>query len=292
MLAYNTFGIEAEYDRNSAALIAALHREGFAASDTLHSYHCDCSSCDGPSIFRGQQDSTCSGEIISTIFTLKSSPWKPAIEALETLAVEVDAEPGFDSGLHVHVGTEHLTFHKKAQALWAFMRWEGTLARLASGRFPVIRNNNQSMQSALADILYVQSEGLEVPDRANSLTRMQVIEDSGFAGIAKRAVLHEAMSIDRHVALSTATRFNTWEFRLWNSTRSAWRMELFVRLSMALVDPEVTLRMLEVERDSLTTGTLRGLMYSAGYRKCATLIERQEEYMGRAQEVPSSLSLP
>jgi hypothetical protein len=53
----------------------------------------------------------------------------------------------------------------------------------------------------------------------------------------KKYVLEDAEGMDRHACLSLVTRHNTTEFRLWNSTRSAWRMELFCGLSRAWMDP-------------------------------------------------------
>jgi hypothetical protein len=49
-------------------------------------------------------------------------------------------------------------------------------------------------------------------------------------------ILLQAIQRDRHVDLNFNNRHNTWEFRAFNATNAAWRIELACRLSVAFVE--------------------------------------------------------
>lgn len=143
-----SFGYEAEFDTGAPDVIRQLHATGYAGSAQLHGYHCECDTCSEDYPYHGQTDSSCSGEIISNIrYTSDPIANAEVMAALEDAACFVDAEPGYRSGFHVHVGRRHLpdsTAHGTfgADAFWQFLRWEPVLINLAAGRFMQQRNGN------------------------------------------------------------------------------------------------------------------------------------------------------
>ena len=168
--------------------------------------------------FRMQHDSSTGAdgaEVISNILT----SWDEAghlFSALQIAAVDSDAEPGLQAGFHVHVNVERMSIADKEDIFWNFMRWEDTLAVLAGGPHGYVRNFNRTVRNELAAV----AEEVEFvpyhpfPLRPDELWYFMV-------------------QFDRHVTLNP-TPSRTMEFRLWNATRSAWRMELFCRLSQIL----------------------------------------------------------
>lgn len=290
-----TYGFEAEFTNNAAAVIAGLHERGLAGDRTLHGYHCDCDYCmfNNGHAFRGQTDSSCSGEIISDIFGGGNYGDEFAMmNALADTAVEVDAEPGPNSGFHVHVGVNGLTQEDLADALWQFVRWEPVLHRIAGGRWSERRGGmntavRDNLQYTLTDYgggrmttggLIQFEEGLEI----DSLDRF------------KQAMLYRATDCDRHSNLNIGQHSHpTWEFRIWNSTRSAWRMGMFCGLSVALMDPAVVDGLSELAppirmaRPNTGIADIALACANAGHDGTAELLERQGAYLNHIADNPA-----
>lgn len=296
-----TFGFEAEFQQNANAAIIELHALGLAGTNRLHGYHCDCEHCEfGVGwAFRGQTDSSCSGEIISDICT-NAADGRSWMEALEGVAVDVDAEPGTNSGFHVHVGIGDITSDQRADILWQFLRWEHVLERVAGGRWTTQRSGmNRTVKACL-------SSGFEtLTDVSLTIGNLLACEtedyetSSGYdLATMKRWLVNEHIGSDRHSNLNIGNRRHpTWEFRLWNSTRVAWRMELFTGLSVAFVDPAVTANLAELTPPQRLRMPASGVdlialaCADAGHDRTAELIVRQMQYLNdRALTAPSLLT--
>jgi hypothetical protein len=252
----NTFGFEAEFMGNVDAVIAALTNDGYARQSAMHSYHCRCEECsfDSNNTFRAQTDSSCGGEIISGVFHANDMETaRAAMEALQEAAVSSDAEPGEQAGFHVHVGIERLDTNGRADALWAFLRWEEVLGGLcATGRFPVVRPFNHRMVDLLGCVrLKTILDGIGVwptllarepwysryGDMPMSPSWCEEHLDADVLGQAKLTYLDAAYEVDRHGWLNVSTRGHaTFEYRLFNSTRAAWRMEMYCRVALLMVN--------------------------------------------------------
>lgn len=146
---------------------------------------------------------------------------------LQECAVEVDAEPGYSSGFHVHVDMSGADTSVRSTVWLAFMMWEPFLSRVAAGRFPMLRDMNQSVMGITS--LYVGNPVAYIMDSVQDEYRPGTI----------REMYDWFRRQDRHSNLNVRTNYDTFEFRVWNSTRSAWRMDLFSRLSVALCNPRV-----------------------------------------------------
>jgi hypothetical protein len=297
-----TFGFEAEFQTNAASVIAGLHERGRAGDSTLHCYHCDCDNCSFGSeyIFRGQTDSSCSGEIISGVmdWTGTEPEYARAVWTdLQDVAVEVDAEPGPNSGFHVHVGIGDKTRDELADILWQFLRWEPVLTRIAGGRWALRRDG---MNRTVRDDLY---RALEVyggyQPTTEGLINMENDRPTGFTFDELKSQLYERhLGNDRHSNLNIAQSSHpTWEFRIWNSTRAAWRMEMYCGLSVALCDNEVVTGLAVLEPPRRFTRPATGIdrlaeaCEAGGFTRTAELLQRQADYLtNRAETAPSVLT--
>lgn len=302
-----TYGFEAEFATNAARVIERLHSLGCAGDGTLHGYHCDCEYCQfrNGHAFRGQTDSSCSGEIISDVFGLPDEEYadwndEDAYEAyrpadlmarLCAASVEVDAEPGLNSGFHVHVGIQDLNSEPLRNALWQFIRWEPILTRIGGGRW---QEQRAGMNTTVRQCTRYEFENWQGAYYSESRIR-----DAELSNDFLNAILTTQQCADRHSNLNvSARRSPTWEFRLWNSTRSAWRMEMFCGLSVALLDPDVVtaLSLLQppIRRHSPSSGVfdVAGAVAAGGHDATAELVNRQARYLDeRAAQAPTVLTL-
>lgn len=248
------FGFELEFGTNAAEVVAYLNRKNrhMMPMAEMHRYHCDCGYCSIPgSVLRAQTDSSCAGEIITTPF----DNWENAREVMaeiEEAAIEADGEPGIQAGLHVHVSLEESNPVHLIDSFIQFMRWEQVLVGVAAGRFEANRNANrhvaQDMRYLLESEFQRKYAGLSVPRGSVALINKVLARSDLYE---KERIYTTHRENDRHSNLNVRTRFQTWEFRLWNSTRVAWRMELWCRLSVALIDPVVTERLAAMEQPDL-----------------------------------------
>lgn len=142
------------------------------------------------------------------------------MQAIQAAAVEVDAEPGMQAGFHVHVDMNDADMNTKANVLWAFMLWEPFITQVAKGRFELMRSMNTSVRRMMGNYRYITDE----------MNSNQLAKNEAFQWYRNQ---------DRHTNLNCRTNYGTLEFRVWNSTRSAWRMEMFSRLSVALANRNV-----------------------------------------------------
>lgn len=253
-----TFGFEAEYQRNVAPLAQRLAQLNLTIDHHIHNYTCDCEGCmvsiydeDAGTIYdsldiyplRVKADSSCDGEVISKVY---SSPDDSEVMSLwsqlEETALSVDAEPGFSSGFHVHVGRNHHDAYNRGLLVLAMASWEDALLKLAAGRWTRNRNWNMSLNTLLSysfDRIIDQYDIDETPGfDASAMVLDWVRKNSEDANDICVEVAYDHTNIDRHSSMAWSPRHPTLEFRLWNSTRVAWRMELWCRMSLLLADPD------------------------------------------------------
>lgn len=283
-----TFGFESEWEEGGPELAQQLYALGLVGSPELHSYHCDCDYCDfsGEYPLRVQRDSTCSGEVISSPYDSNDSGWLDHLNDLQAAALEVDAVPGWQAGFHVHVSRRHLRGdEQRGLVLFAAAKWEGVLRYLAAGRFPNQREMNQPLRRVLRSAMgYVLEDVAPTMEDARSFewAAANVLNgDEGDATHMLEDLYRSHCDNDRHSNLNVRTSHPTFEFRFWNSTRSAWRMELWCRLSLALMDTDVARAM---AYHPTTAGPGHGVLFAEvlnnqGHSRCAELVERQLAYL-------------
>jgi hypothetical protein len=315
-----TFGFELEWDVNATPLVRELYVRSHSIRDDrtpylmgcdyLHRYHCSCAeACSAYSGYtlRATTDSSCNGEIISNVFHPdEDGEWmrlRDTLNAIQTTAVNVDAEPGLNSGMHVHVGGYDWInainldgrWSRGAKPLVAFAKYEKVLLDISGGRWMRNRGFNNSVADIMNRGLRNQFTETEYQDYADWV-RIQsttspgdlsafrwVLTTDRVDGRRKRALYNSAVEFhamaDRHSNLNISTGHGTWEYRLWNSTRSAWRMQLWIRLSLALMDENVYNAMYEAPMDDVTLDGFLGIISEHSDIDTYNLLARQVSYL-------------
>lgn len=296
-----TWGFESEWEEGAREMLPILHEEELIGMTELHSYHCDCEHCSrySPYPLKAQNDSSCSGEIISNVRAGWGMEDKHLVTVLQDAAIEADATPGYSAGFHVHVGADMLSEGQKALLVWEWLKWERPMSLLASGCFQSMRGFNEPLCGRL-DYLFHRNYWIETapfygdsffvsverdqPPHALVRKRLRWMEENTTRRNLKEfraQVLGWTYDIDRHSSLATRTRYGTFEFRLWNSTRSAWRMELFILASQAWMDPRVVSALSQVdmaENDHQNIGLFAEVL-NAHHSRAAELVTRQLAYI-------------
>lgn len=301
----STYGFEAEFMSGARALIATLHREGWSTMETLHDWHCiqrrgPCDHCgfDGPNAtgYRGQTDSSCDGEIISPVFGRPDTDddfFSEATTALQEAAVEVDAEPGQSAGMHVHVQpNDPDTF---LPLTWEFVRWEQTLKVLAAGPFPNHRSGmNQDVGSYAQTWWEMYGRDMTGNTMPSLSKAMQSMVGNEIDPMVMRRLYNHVNESDRHANLNFSETHGTAEFRIWNSSRTAWRMRLYAGVTRLFADPEFLSAISAVELD----GTEDRYVFTPNVEAClpklievidthdsatAELVVRQQEFQSRGE---------
>ena len=222
-------------------MTAALNEAGLFGGDHIHSYHCSCDHCeftaDG-SVFRVQSDSSLGSdgaEVISNVFTNYTDSLRHMAE-LQRIAVDNDAEPGDRAGFHVHVTRSGLTHSEFVRSCWQFTRFEHALLRLANGPLGFVRGFNTFVVT-----------GVEAYWEDHGADDLSLILNEPLSSANEAAMDYCVRAMDRHANISVHSPYDTIEYRLWNSTRSAWRMEMYVRVSQAMTAPQFTAALANVE---------------------------------------------
>ncbi len=249
-----TFGFEAEFSTPANLIVPALFDMGHLGDNDLHNYTCDCEFCavtvymgdgnfsyDSADIWplRAKHDSSCGGEIISKVFTDIDAA-VPYFADLEAAAIQTDTEPGLEAGFHVHVGRNHLSKATRGKLVVAMTLWENVLFDVAAGRWPHNRGWNMSLATLMNDALMDEMEqagmhvGVDLRSKIHSFATD--IRNTTTGNLVFRRIADAHMEVDRHSSMAFSPRWPTMEFRLWNSTRAAWRMELWCRLSLLFAD--------------------------------------------------------
>jgi len=223
------FGFECEVVGGTGEVLRHLHDAGLWGSDHLHDYHCDCNDCDpwhGYPI-HAQEDCTVDGEFISKVLRYGSREADTVITGLTTALRKARARVGTAGGFHVHVSKEGVD-SAAALRLWRlYMRYQDTLAELASAQFAGVRDYNRPV--AMADLIggssWSEREGRYVTNPATERTFWR--DDS----VIVRQPSYKGTWL--------CEREQTYEFRLWNATLAEWRMRLAIGVSVAMVDAAV-----------------------------------------------------
>lgn len=302
----STYGFEAEFMSGARALIATLHREGWSSMDTLHDWHCiqrrgPCDHCgfDGPNAqgYRGQTDSSCDGEIISPVFGRPDTNddfFLEATNALQEAAVEVDAEPGQTAGMHVHVQPNNSdTFYPLT---WEFVRWEEVLKVLAAGPFPGHRAGmNQDVATHAQTWWEMYGRDMTGSSHPSLSQAMQGYATGTAPALSVMQRLYRHINdADRHANLNFSETHGTAEFRIWNSSRTAWRMRLYAGVTRLFADPEFLSAVSRVELDGTgdryrfipnVEANLPKLIEVIDSHDSATaeLVVRQQEFQSRGE---------
>jgi len=296
-----TFGVEVEYTANADGVAHQLARLDWGNAER-HGYHCDCDSCDStdPEWWKYQRDSTVEGEFISGVFDTNNWPTATlAFGVLSDASLRARAVAGPSAGMHIHVA--EVASHTAAQfptiAAAYLLTERYVLEIVAPGASRAKREMNCTLGEAVRSF---------ASDWGGPLSALR---EHGPFGLITAAVYR-----DKHVDLNYSGRLDTVEFRAYNSTLAAWRMELAARLSVAFFAAAPSLLVASAaERDAddvladvITTiydsdyATKRPLIDMATFTRLLCdhdealrpLLDRQVRYMRRAWQRRASKPSP
>lgn len=209
------FGFECELTGGTQRTLDNLRAEGLIREARLHQYHCDrecCSPFNERHSFHAQSDCSVEGEIILNVHEHGSDRADRAISGLAKALRQARAFTGTNGGFHVHVDRGDLDDQAIARVFRLFLRYQDTMAELASASFEQVRNYNAPLDLNTARRhLWRSDDTVLIPS-------------------------FEAPRIGGRGNWLWATHYDTFEFRLWNATIAEWRMRLAVGMSVALVD--------------------------------------------------------
>lgn len=223
-----SYGMELEVTGGADALAESLYSLGCGNDTRQHNYHCGCNYCDqsfdrsNPWTYQG--DPTVDGEFITKPFIFGEDDGREAIAMMGEAVVESRATVGangMDAGNHVHVVSKHLTADDGSVMAALLLerlvvRYQPTLNYIAQAGQPRVRGYNGRPHD------YVDLYSVEAVERATVGT-----ESYG------RHYFHATGACGDYVRVRPGS--TTTEFRLWNATRSAWRMQLHADLSVAMM---------------------------------------------------------
>lgn len=207
-------GIEWEIASQGSQITELLYDASLSRTPDIHDYHCGCNDCASPEVWSSQTD----GSLPEDGVELRSCPVQVTqldsvlqVSRVEQTLREAEARVTKGCGLHVHIEASDLKTHQLDVLNDLFVELQPALYRVAVGGFDCHRGPEYCCPISKKEkytLLAQPASTRRYHDRAK------------YFGLNLGAI---------HVQ-------GTVEFRLWNSTRNAWRARLFAATSWALVE--------------------------------------------------------
>lgn len=206
-----TLGHEVEYE-SGIEIVGVLYDKGLCDSNSIHSYHC---SCGTRHAIHCTEDGTAPGgeHVIGgpNGVVFGSQLYLDIITAFSDIAIDVGCGVSHDVGMHTHVGISDLTHVQRCNLLRNYLALQNDIVNLASMADAEVRNNGNTT-ARISERSYIQ-------DRSDWTKDIFALEH---------------WALPSRPTLNFHTGRPTVEFRVWNSTKSAWRMYLAGGVSTAL----------------------------------------------------------
>lgn len=232
MTATYQFGMEVEVSSGAGDVLALLHDSGHVRDDYFHDYHCGkgwdtCEACDPHRIdydWTAQEDCTADGEFVSRILTTGVTG-DDALANMSDALIRGRAVHDHRVGMHVH--TDAGLFVDDVPAIvrmWRmWLTYEDDIATLARGSYSQVRDYN-------------------TPARVRGVLGYGHDNDASVAAFYDADHDYAYAMLDDYVRygdrtgrwLSGGTHAGTWEFRIWNASRSLWRMRTAAYVSVGM----------------------------------------------------------
>lgn len=211
------FGFELEVRSGARSSLAQLRSLGLTSHSHFHHYHCTCNECgqrgldSAGSLFRVQQDCTADGEFISGILEYGSADADRAFDGLSRALILGGAVVTGNVGNHVHVEQSGMDTPAKRRLTRLFLRYQTDLQEIAAAGHDRVRSYNSPMSG---------NPGIWTCGDTPPVNRYR-----------------DSVSLPYHWSSGSylCWKDQTVEFRLWNSTRLAWRLRTHVGLSVGMV---------------------------------------------------------
>lgn len=207
-------GIEWEIASQGSQITQSLYDASLSRTPEIHDYHCSCDDCSSPEVWSSQTDGSLPEEGVE----LRSRPVQITeldsvlqVSQVEQTLRDAKARVTKRCGMHVHVEAGDLKTHQLDVLNDLFVELQPALYRVAVGGFDCHRGTEYC-----CPISKKEKYTLLSPPVSNR----RYYDRAKYFGLNLGAI---------HVQ-------GTVEFRLWNSTRDAWRARLFAATSWALVE--------------------------------------------------------
>lgn len=251
-----TVGYEFEVARNGARVLDELHKRGAVMHDYLCPYHgCGDTCCDHADteyLFSAQEDCSVDAEFPSRTYVYGSDRMYEAMDVMEAAAVCGGAYLEGDSGMHVHVvkpGGERRgetddpnvrPFTTRELATWRlariFQRYQGDIQEIAAGARERVRGYNCPTELHMhGSFTFADGRSIEEVFWTDPLENGPMIRCTDWNGRETEHSVTNVAQLWGGSYLDTERHDHTYEFRLWNATKAAWRQQLAVGLSVAMV---------------------------------------------------------
>lgn len=234
------FGVECEVSQGAGDVLAHLHEGGHVTDTHLHAYHCGkgysrgCDACEptrsGPD-WTGQEDCTADGEFISRILTTGPEGDR-ALATIADALVKGRAEQNDRVGMHIHTDAGPFADDTASLVrLWRlWMVYQDDIGNLARGKSAAVRGYNGPNVTKHGDS--VRCTGVLSYGSDDATVRQFYEGDHDDAYQLLDSWVRTGPRTGRW--LSGGVEAGTFEFRLWNGSRSLWRIRTAVYVSVAL----------------------------------------------------------
>lgn len=220
-----TVGVEVEFIGDLEAVIAGLNEAGLSTRTGRHSY---IGHSNSEWVVKLDGSVSGGGELVSPPLDFDDPAQRQQITTATNVLLRAGARPNHSTGVHVHVGCGDLTVKQVVAVAKNFFKYEDIIYRLASSGWREMRSASYTYAPPL-------DEG-----RARAIAKARTMNQlmtawyrrSDVSGIARD---HGHSS--RYCGLNLHSYFyrQTIEFRVFNGTVNADRMQAYVAMCMALV---------------------------------------------------------
>ncbi len=260
-----TCGHEVEY--SSGAEVARILQESGNGTPSnrlgqLHGYACGCADRDNYPIHTTSDSTARGGEYLiggSRGVLFGSDAYMKATKILSEAAIEIGCGTDTSVGMHTHVGvtdpdgTNRLSTGQMINILRIYVRYLNEIRMLAAGHMDEPRDNGCTTGNFDLNQYLSYRAGVDVNTFWN----------------ADENSLSVQLPCEGHFRFQT--EHNTIEFRVWNSTKTQWRMVLAGAVSSALVEAGKENRRAHPDTPATFTEFMKGLFTP----DILVLIERQ-----------------
>ncbi len=207
-------GIEWEVASQGSQIAEMLYDASLSRTCDIHDYHCGCDHCASPQVWSFQTDGSLPEEGVE----LRSCPVQ--IDQLDSVLQVAQVEQTLRDtkaritkrcGLHVHVEASDLSARQLDVLNDLFVELQPALYRIAVGTFDCHRGPEYCCPISKKEKYTLVS---------HPASNRRYYDRAKYFGLN----------------LGVVPNLGTVEFRLWNSTRDAWRTRMFAATSWALVE--------------------------------------------------------
>jgi hypothetical protein len=218
------FGIEVEYVGDNPSVISAIREGGLSSRDSMHSYMGHSNS---EWIVKTDASVNHGGELVSPPLDFDNPEARQQVTTAVNALLGVGCRPDDSTGIHVHIDCSDLTVKQLVAVVKNFTKFEDVLYRIACSGWLNMRSGARTYARPLDRA------------RAEAIAKARTMEEiqRGYygGGTYERHSHHGDQSRYCGINLHSFFYRGTVEFRIFNSSMNAERVQAYIALCMALV---------------------------------------------------------